>query len=203
MASGVRDDRRTKLKDILRIRQSNVVSELLAIQSHERPVEKAHEWAEDLLCLRYQPSLSLCFHQVRNHALNSKFVAVSWTRQRSAQENPECGKYSMLSSSTNHPGVTATKQETLSIRNSVLDRVVKYLKKREIDIFWIDEACIGQDNSREKAEAINSMDLAHKNAIKSVGLITTPIYTNTGVQLLRLLLDGDLSYKDDSGNFHF
>jgi hypothetical protein len=46
------------------------------------------------------------------------------------------------------------------------------------------------------------MDLVYKNATKSVGLITTPIYTNTGVHLLRLL-DGDLSYKDDSGNFHF
>jgi len=47
------------------------------------------------------------------------------------------------------------------------------------------------------------MNLVYKNATKSVGLITTPIYTNTGVHLLRLLLDGDLSCKDDSGNFHF
>jgi len=202
MTSGLRDDRRTKLNDILRIRQSSVVSELLAIQRHEKPVEKAHEWADDLLCLRYQPTLSPYFHQVQNHALNSKFVAVSWTRQPSAQEDSECGKYSMLSSSTNHPGVTATKQETLSIRNSVLDRVVKYLKKREIDIFWIDEACIGQDNSREKAEAINSMDLVYKESTKSIGLLSSPIFTSSGAALMAKLFDGKLTTKDDFGKFH-
>ena len=203
MASSVRDDRRTKLKDILRIRQSSVVSELLAIQRHENPVEKAHEWAEDLLCLRYQPSLSLCFHQVRNHALNSKFVAVSWTRRRSAQEDPECGKYSMLPLSSNHPGVTATKRVTLDIRDSVLDRVVKYLKKRKIDIFWIDEACIAQDNPREKAEAINSMDLVYKGATKTVGLLSSPIRKSIGAQLMGNLFDGKLSAQDRLGGFHF
>ena len=85
----------------------------------------------------------------------------------------------------------------------MLNRVVSYLEARRMDTVWIDIACIDQANPDKKAGAINSMDLVYKNATKSVGLITTPIYTNTGVQLLRLLLDGDLSYKDDSGNFHF
>jgi hypothetical protein len=47
------------------------------------------------------------------------------------------------------------------------------------------------------------MDLVYKNATKSVGLLTTPIYTSTGTRLLGLHLDGNLSYEDDSGNFHF
>jgi len=44
------------------------------------------------------------------------------------------------------------------------------------------------------------MDLVYKNATKSVGLLSTPIYATTGAQLLGHLLNGDLSFEDDSGN---
>jgi hypothetical protein len=94
-------------------------------------------------------------------------------------------------------------RDTLDIRDSVLDRVVSYLEARRIDILWIDVACIDQANPDKKAEAINSMDLVYKNATKSIGLLTTPIHTSTGARLLGLLLDGNLSYEDGSGNFHF
>jgi hypothetical protein len=92
-------------------------------------------------------------------------------------------------------------RNSLDIRNSVLDRVVKYLEARGMDTLWIDIACIDQTDAKKKAEAINSMDLVYKNATKSVGLLSTPIYATTGAQLLGRLLNGDLSFEDDSGNF--
>ena len=45
------------------------------------------------------------------------------------------------------------------------------------------------------------MDLVYRNATKGVGLLSTPMYATTGAQLLGRLLNGDLSFEDDSGNF--
>lgn len=80
---------------------------------------------------------------------------------------------------------------------------MRYLESHDIHISWIDKACIDQTNSTKQAEAINSMDLVYKNATKSVGLLSTPIYTTSGARLLASLLDRDLSFEDDAGDFRF
>jgi hypothetical protein len=201
MATVGEDDRHKMLKDLLDLRQSSIVSELLAIEQHAEPVEKAHKWARDLLCLRYRASSDHCFRKTHNYALKHNFVAVSWTRQPSARESSESGKYSVEHPHEYGRGKTVMQRNLLDIRNSVLDRVVSYLEARNMDTFWIDKACINQTNAKQKAEAINSMDLVYKNATKSVGLLSTPIYATTGAQLLGRLLNGDLSFEDDSGNF--
>jgi hypothetical protein len=203
MATSGGDDRRKRLEDLPEIQQSNVVSELRAIQRHAEPVDKAHEWAENLLCLRYQASSGCCFRKIYNCGLEQNFVAVPWTRQPSTREDLDSGKYSVVFPCEDKVGKTVMQRDTLDIRDSVLDRVVSYLEARRINILWIDIACIDQANPDKKAEAINSMDLVYKNATKSIGLLTTPIYTSTGARLLGLSLDGNLSYEDDSGNFHF
>jgi hypothetical protein len=46
------------------------VSELRATQRHAEPVDKAHEWAENLLCLRYQASSGCCFRKIYNCGLD-------------------------------------------------------------------------------------------------------------------------------------
>jgi hypothetical protein len=202
MATSGGDDRRKRLKDLPEAQQSNVVSELRAIQRHAEPVDKAHEWAENLLCLRYQASSDYCFRKIYNCGLEQNFVAVSWTRRPSAREDLNSGKYPVVFPCEDKVGKTVIQRDTLDIRDSVLEIVVSYLEARRMDTLWTDIACIDQANPDKKAEAINSMDLVYKNAIKSLGLLTTPIYTSTGAHLLGLLLDGDLSYKDNSDNFH-
>jgi hypothetical protein len=203
MATSGGDDKRKRPKDLPEVQQPNVVSELRAIQRHAEPDDKAHGWAENLLCLRYQASSGCCFRKTYNCGLEQNFVAVSWTRQPSAREDLDWGKYSVVFPCEDKFGKTVMQRDTLDIRDSVLDRVVSYLEVHRIDTLWIDIVCIDQANPDKKAEAINSMDLVYKNATKSVGLLTTPIYTSTGARLLGLLLDGNLSYEDDSGNFHF
>jgi hypothetical protein len=133
--------------------------------------------------------------------IGKDFVAVSWIRQPSARQSSESGKYSVEHPHRYGRGKTVMQRKLLDIRNSVLDRVVSYLEARNMDTFWIDKACINQTNAKQKAEAMNSMDLVYKNATKSVGLLSIPIYATTGAQMLGRLLNGDLSFEDDSGNF--
>jgi hypothetical protein len=197
------DDRLTRFEDIPALQRSSVVSELRAIQKHVEPVEKAHEWAEDLLCLHYEAPHGSCFRKVLNRGRRREFVAVSWTRQPSAREESNHGNYSVLSLRRVKPERTVEQRDTLHIRNSVLDRTVKYLKAHDIDTFWIDKACIDQANPIKQAEAINSMDLVCKNATKTVSLLSTPIYSSAGARLLASLLDGDLSFEDGAGDFQF
>jgi hypothetical protein len=91
------DDRYRKIADLPVMRRSCLVSELRAIQKYAEPVEKAHEWAEDLLCLQSDPQFGPRFREMFNHALSQKFVAVSWTRKPSELEDRRSGKYSVRS----------------------------------------------------------------------------------------------------------
>jgi hypothetical protein len=192
------DDRLTKFEDIPALRRSSVVSELRAIQKHAEPVEKAHEWAEDLVCLRHEASHGSCFRKVLNGALQHRFVAVSWTRQPSAREDSSPGRYSVLSPRRVKSGRTVEQRDMLDIRNSVLDRIVKYLKAHDIEIFWIDKACIDQANPIKQAEAIHSTDLVCKMPPRA-SVCSRARYASTGAQLLTCLLDGDLSFEDGAG----
>lgn len=196
-----RDDRRGKIADLPVMRRSCLVSELCAIQEHAELVEKAHKWAEDLLCLQYDPQLGPRFRKMYNHALSQKFVAVSWTRKPSEQEDGRSGRYSVQSTYLHGTRETVTRR--LYIRNSILDRVVAYLVARNLDVFWIDKACIHQGNSKKKAEAINSMDLVYKKSTKSIGLLSNPILTSNGATLMAKLVNGKLTTKDDFGNCRF
>jgi hypothetical protein len=109
-----------------------------------------------------------CFRKTHNYALKHNLVAVSWTRQPSVRESSESDKYSLKSLHEYRRGETVVQRNLLDIRNSVLDRVVSYLEARNMEIFWIDKACIDQTNAKKKAEAIISMDLVYKNATKAL-----------------------------------
>ena len=190
------DDRRQTLREILSRRNSSLAGELREIQKHAQCVEKAHRWAASPLCLLYQRASQTCFRVIRNRRLNQNFVAISWTWAPSIHEDPTSGKYSILHAN-------AGKRESSDIRNSVLDRIVKYLEHVNIDIFWIDRVCIDQHDSQRKAQAMNSMDLIYRSATKSLGLLTTPIRTKAGLQLFELLVSGDLCGKSEACRYVF
>lgn len=96
MTRSMQDDRRKPLKTILRLYCLSLVSELRVIQKHALLIEKAHEWAKNLLCLRYDSSLGPHFRKIYNRSTSRKFLAVLWTREPSVWEDPKWGKYSIL-----------------------------------------------------------------------------------------------------------
>ncbi|KAM0718306.1 hypothetical protein Q7P37_006638 [Cladosporium fusiforme] len=189
--------------------RKSLVTELQEIAKHKGTTEKAHEWADNLLCLRLGKQSPTCFLEWTNHLLESekkkKFVAVSWTWEASAHEADQWGKYSTESPARGGgrgKRMQRSCEKKLEVRNCVLDRVVKYLKCRGIDLFWIDKACIDQDSSN-KAKAINSMDLVYKKATHSVGLLSSPIETTEDAKMLAYLLRGKMSVEKGRGEFEF
>ena len=198
MSTGARrqDDREESLRQILSRRGSSLVSELLSIQRHIEPVEKAHKWAANPRCLLYRKSSPTSFRLIYNQNLNKDFVAISWAQKPSAYENPVWGKYSLISP-------RLRREERLNVRNVVFDRIVKYLEFAEIDIFWIDRICIDQNDEERKARAMNSMDLVYRNATKALGLLTTPIRTKKGLRLIELLLSGQLCREQKGSCYVF
>ncbi|KAK5709765.1 hypothetical protein LTR17_019479 [Elasticomyces elasticus] len=184
------DDRRTSINQILETRRSRLVEELQAIQLHTENVDKAHAWAENLLCLQYDQMLGPNLKAVRNHGLEREYVAVSWTWQHSVYEDPRSGMFRIIRGEC---------RKLSEIRNCVLERVVKYLSHHQISLFWIDQECIDQKDARKKVQAINSMDLVYKNATKSLALTSTPIMTSDGLCLIQILMDGGLAFEDGPG----
>ena len=94
-------------------------------------------------------------------------------------------------------------ERTLGIRYDVLDRVVGYLQTHEQDRLWIDEVCIDQDNTADMAKAINSMDPVGKRARQSGCLLSFQISSSSAAQLLGILLDGKIAFRDGRGCFRF
>jgi hypothetical protein len=203
MTRGMQDDRRKPLETISRLYRLSLVSELRVIQKHALPVEKAHEWAKNLLCLRYDSSLGPHFRKIYNRSTSRKFLAVSWTREPSVWEDPKWGKYSILPTRGGRYSKQPTQPEALHVRDCVLDRVINYMTVHKLDTFWIDKACIDQRHPKNKAKAINSMDLVYQKADKSVGLLSRRIYISNGALMLADLLDGSLALEDDLGQFRF
>lgn len=179
------DDRHETLHQISSSRGSSLVSELLSIQRHVEPVEKAHKWAASPMCLLYRKSSPRCFRKFNNRNRSQKFVAISWSWKPSVHEDPASGKYSFFSPTTGEA-------KKIGIRNSVFDRIGKYLEYTKINIFWIDQVCIDQQDDNRKAKAMNSMDLIYRDATKALGLSTTPIRTKRGLRLIELLLSSQL-----------
>jgi hypothetical protein len=203
MTRGMQDVRRKPLKTISGIHRLSLVSELRVIQKHALPVEKAHEWAENLLCLRYDASLGLHLRRIYDRSTSCRFLAVSWTREPSIREDRKWGKYSISLTRGERSSRDITQPKAFRVRNSVLDRVVNYMKVHKLDTFWIDKACIDQKDPKKKAKAINSMDLVYRKADKSVGSLSSRIYSSNGALMLADLLDGDLTLEDDHGQFRF
>ena len=186
------DDTGDTLQQIASRSESDVVSHLLAIERHALEVRKAHAWAENPLCLAYDEASPCQFKVVRNRQLQRQFVAISWTWQPSRHESGQSGTYSAEHS---HP----RRIETLGIRDCVLARIIKYLSCEGLELFWIDQACIDQDDDGSKMKAMNSMDLIYKHAERTIGLLSTPIESAIELRLMVRLMNGELTVQSPRG----
>lgn len=188
----VQDDTGDSLHQIVSQSGSRVVSHLLAIERHALEVRKAHVWAENPLCLVYEEASIPCFKVVRNRHLERPFVAISWTWQPSRHENAQSGAYS-----AGHSGPRGI--ERLKVRDCVLDRITTYLSYKGLELFWIDQVCIDQDDEEAKTNAMNSMDLIYKHAERTLGVLSTPIKSTTELRLMVRLMNGELTSLSPRG----
>ena len=190
---GNNDDTLSSIRSILNDRQTQLVPALLAIAKYAEKVDKAHSWATDLRCLRDIHRPGCRFEEMCNFDLTEPYVAVSWTWQHSMHEDQAHGKFFIIDAQGN--------ERPSGVRDSILDRVTKYIRHHDIDIFWIDKECIDQAESSQKVRAINSMDIVYKNATKSVGLLSTPILTRGGQRLMRALMSGNFATMNPEGRY--
>lgn len=192
MSQAKEDDSNESLLEIVTGTDSNIVSHLLAIERHALEVQKAHVWAENPLCLKYDKASTPCFKMVRNRDLKQKFIAVSWTWQPSCHESARSGTYQVQHSSPR-------RVQMLDVRDCVLVRTMKYLSHTGLKLFWIDRACIDQDDAKTKARAMNSMDLVYQNAERTLGILSTPIRTKNELKVLISLMDRKFTSQPPRG----
>lgn len=204
MDPNINDGRPGRNADFASAPKTSLIAELLEIQKHQQSAEECQRWANDLTCLLYKPSTPTCFRKIINsRKYRRQFVAVSWTCQPSSHEDGRENGYTVFTPCQRQDGSPEGSVEPLDMRDSVPDRLVKYLRAFNENLFWVDKACIAQHDSAEKARAINSMDLVYKEAKRSVGLLSSPIRTTSDAVLLASLLKGDLIEECSSGQFHF
>lgn len=204
MDPNINDGRPGRNADFASAPKTSLIAELLEIQKHQQSAEECQRWANDLTCLLYKPSTPTCFRKIINsRKYRRQFVAVSWTCQPSSHEDGRENGYTVFTPCQRQDGSPEGSVEPLDMRDSVPDRLVKYLRAFNENLFWVDKACIAQHDSAEKARAINSMDLVYKEAKRSVGLLSSPIRAKSDADLLASLLDGQLSEKYSTRKFCF
>jgi hypothetical protein len=114
MTRGMQDDRRKPLETISSLHRLSLVSELRVIQKHALPVEKAHEWTKNLLCLRYDSSLGPHFR---------KSTIVQQVANSLLSHGPESRRFGKIPSGANIPScprvVEGTRSNPPSWRRSI------------------------------------------------------------------------------------
>lgn len=76
------------------------------------------------------------------------------------------------------------------VKDVVLDRVLAYMAYRGAKLFWIDQECIVQSDSKLREEGLQSMNLVYSLSDFPVGLLTVRIEHKEEVEMLADLLTG-------------
>ena len=67
---------------------------------------------------------------------------------------------------------------------NILDRAVQYASSRSIRAIWIDQECIDQDDTADKAMHIQAMDAIYRAAQEVVDVLNQPVVTGEEVKML-------------------
>ncbi|KAK0630484.1 heterokaryon incompatibility protein-domain-containing protein [Bombardia bombarda] len=71
--------------------------------------------------------------------------------------------------------------------NEVLGRAVQYAAHEGLRCIWIDQACLPQDKSMEHQIGIQSMDMVYQRAVRTAGLLESPITSQEVFNALSIL----------------
>ncbi|KAI3326580.1 hypothetical protein HD806DRAFT_411219 [Xylariaceae sp. AK1471] len=203
------DDLGDSLSKIRRHYQQPLVILLLDIQRTEMQYLKSAEFMQALECLYFSTQNNVLDSSARSTRLGDThlptilmrrpintvnerdYVAISYTWQYPLPLVQPCGKYSMQS----------REGEFLrsKVRDSVFERVGKYMMHFNLRYLWIDQECLVQEDGEEKRTAIQAMDLVYGRSRHPVGLLYQPIMSIAELELLAGLMNGRFVVKSGSG----
>ncbi|KAH7251113.1 hypothetical protein BKA59DRAFT_471630 [Fusarium tricinctum] len=189
--------------------EPDVISSLLEIQKCRIPQQKMRWIVENLQCLGSQQSKKRKFtrdedakHETPrwfreniNGFKQTNFVALSYTWDPSDHErqDPEEKKHLI---ETRH-GQDAWPS---SVRNSILERITRYMQCHNVPLLWIDRHSIPQkrkckavcphEDCKEKRHALDAMDWIYSRSDHPVALLGRPIQSEEEMETLSDILRG-------------
>lgn len=186
----MQDDIHCSLEELQTTRSSSIISTLIRIQQCGSMEGRNFSHFDTLRCLSAtavdpkklgRPDLFL----IELSRQDRDFAAISYVWGATEHEDLGNGSYRVILKS----GRTRPAQ----VRDIVLDRVIKYIASQGISSFWIDQECINQANKRERAEAMQSMDVVYRRSRFPVGVLSVPLTRQRQVNHLQKLLTGSLA----------
>lgn len=157
-SSKVRIDCSRSLQEILNRDITGLVPQLLEIQKHRIQSEKLLKLTDlgrpfPMIKRRSGANCIIrprVLRQIQGPSLQKNYIAVSYP-WGSSSEDP-VGEYEIELKRINRRILN-------TVRDAVLNGVIKYAVCHGIHLIWIDQECINQDDFREKETALLSMDI--------------------------------------------
>ncbi|KAF5251164.1 hypothetical protein FANTH_3708 [Fusarium anthophilum] len=198
--------------------EPNIISSLLEIQKCRIPQQKMIWIVENLECLgRRQsrkrkitqdedekPETPYWFRKTVNGFTDSDFVALSYTWDASEHETQNSSKQGHKIETRDGQGAWRS-----SVRNSVLERITKYMLCHDVPLLWIDRHSIPQKKCkqsacthtecRQKRHALDAMDRVYSLSDHPVALLGRPIQDEDEMRTLSSILKGALVKYHEGG----
>ncbi|KAF5972105.1 hypothetical protein FCOIX_9496, partial [Fusarium coicis] len=198
--------------------EPGIILSLLQIQECRIPQQKMIWIVENLECLGRRQSKKrkltedeneksetpYWFRKPVNGFTDSNFVALSYTWDASQYETQN-------SRSEGHKIETRDGQEAWrsSVRNSILERITKYMQCHNVPLLWIDRHSIPQKKCkqlacthtecRQKRHALDAMDRVYSLSDHPVALLGRPIQDENEMRILSSILKGALVKYHEGG----
>lgn len=209
LKSAMNNDFSDALRDVIHRGKSDIIPQILKSQrSFMETKQKSRTWMTPLKVLALRGTMSeLKEASPANAAAGSdsgqyfehdyisttRYLALSYVWKNSAHE----GK---VQHSWQVRGRGCDEGSTCRVRDSVLDRVVRYMQSRGVYHLWVDKECIDSENTRERQQALQCMDLVYCASEEPLAVLSVPIRTRIELAMLQSLLNDQLvAMVDDRG----
>lgn len=182
------DDTNCSLDELLASRPTSIVSELVSIQRCQERSGRNFSKTQSIRCLscckdKRRQGGDQILQYVDLPGDDGNFAAVSYVWHASAFEDPRHGDYTIKSKSG--------RSRRANVRNTVMQRVLRYIISEDVSSFWIDQECINQRNDKAKDVAIQTMDVIYRRSHYPIGMLSTPLRWQEEIDILFELLKGD------------
>lgn len=201
LQSVMSNDFSTSLREVIGRSKSGMIDRILeARREFMETKQKSRSWMTPLKVLvlndREQKSISPSWTAHTNsqeagklfdrgHISTSQYVALSYVWNQSAYE-PK----------TDHSWLVQAKDSKKSnvckVRDAVLDRVVRYMRKHDVRHLWVDQECIDSTNAEEHQQALQCMDLVFATSERPLAVLFVPIRTMMEFDTLKKLLEDEM-----------
>jgi hypothetical protein len=182
--------------------EESIISQIVDIgnEQNQEKYFKLRYYIKNLQCL--QPK-NTQLHRVAINAFDEReYLALSYTWERSDYEDDKKGRFLVEGWDEKH-------LKSSDVRDCVFDRILKYMRYKNVQLLWIDKHSIPQDTCEtvctihdrciQKRDALQVMDLVYKLSKHPVGLLGRPMKSKSELNLLECLLSGKL--VDGSSDF--